>query len=205
MNPRLRTFGDSTDAGIISDGAIVRPITNISHEETPRDDRPLAVSALCDRGEGGIPHGGMAIGITVRAGQLRDRGAAHIGQGDRCTEQGDLAAALQHYGRAAALMQRLSDADPANPAFARDLTVAQNRIAAVLFAQGQLRQAAECYRRSSAVMEHLARTNPHNADFQDDLAWCRARLAEVRTAGGDDSNLSDERIAIRDNRGRSGI
>jgi tetratricopeptide (TPR) repeat protein len=190
---------------MISGGAIVRPIASITHDETQRDDDALAVSALRDRVEGGIQQGGMAVGITVRAGQLRDHGAAHIAQGDRCTAQGDRAAALQHYGQAAALMERLSAADPANPAFSRDLSVAQNRIAAVLFAQGHLREAADGYRRSIAVMEQLARTNPHNADFQNDLAWCRARLAEVSAASGNGGMLSEEPIVVRDNRDRSGI
>jgi tetratricopeptide (TPR) repeat protein len=189
---------------MISDGAIVRPITDITQNATPREDGALAVSALRDGVEGGIQHGGMAVGITVRAGQLRDHGAAHIAQGDRRTEQGDLAAALQHYGQAAALMQRLSAADPANPAFSRDLSVAQNRIAAVLFALGHWCEAADGYRRSIAVMEQLTSTNPYNADFQNDLAWCRARLAEVGAASRDAGKLADERIVVRDNCDRSG-
>ena len=178
--PGFRQDGASPDS---DQHPALQPVMSVAGDDTICTDDALAMRALRDRIESGSPAGGMAIGITVRAGQMRDQAAARIADGDRCTQRGDLAAALRHYDRAAALMRRLSAADANEPAFSRDLSVAQNRIAAVLFAQGHWREAADGYRRSIAIMERLAAANPHNGDFQNDLAWCRARLAEIPAAG----------------------
>jgi autotransporter strand-loop-strand O-heptosyltransferase len=152
--------------------AIAGTSHEVSREKTPH----AAVIAL--------PDGGMAVGVTVSAGEFMDRARVHIAQGDRHAQQGDLVKALANYREGAAIVRRLSDADAGNAGFQRDLSVAQNRIGAVLLAQGDLKGAIDEYRASFAVMERLTAANPDNAEFQRDLAWCNVRLAELLKAHG---------------------
>ncbi|HTO59868.1 MAG TPA: autotransporter strand-loop-strand O-heptosyltransferase [Bradyrhizobium sp.] len=126
-----------------------------------------------------LANGGMAVGVTVSAGECMDRARVQIAQGDRHAQHGDLVNALENYREGAAIVRRLSDADTGNAAFQRDLSVARNRIGAVLHAQGDLKGAIDEYRASFAVMARLAAAAPDNVEFQRDLAWCKARLAEL--------------------------
>lgn len=119
----------------------------------------------------------MAVGITVRAGALRDLAASHVGQGDRATARREHDEALKHYRTAAAIMQRLAAADPDNIAFLRDVSVCWNRIAAVLSASGDHTEASNHYRRSLGLLQRLIVMAPHHPDLPRDVAWCRAQLA----------------------------
>ena len=151
-------------------------ISGTSHEASRETPPHAAGIALAD--------GGMAVGVTVSAGALMDRARVLIAQGDRHAQQGDLLNALENYREGAAIVRRLSDADTANTGFQRDLSVARNRIGAVLHAQGDLKGAIDEYRASFAVMERLTAATPDNTEFQRDLAWCSARIAELLKAQG---------------------
>ena len=129
-------------------------------------------------------NGGMAIGVTVSAGELMDRARVHIAQGDRGAQQGDLVNALENYREGAAIMRCLSEAGDRNAGFQRDLSVALNRIGATRLAQGDLEGAIGEHRASLAIMERLTAANPDNIEFQRDLAWCNARIAEMLRAQG---------------------
>jgi autotransporter strand-loop-strand O-heptosyltransferase len=142
-------------------------------------------------------NGGMAIGVTVSAGELMDRARVHIAQGDRDAQQGHLVNALENYREGSAIMRRLSESDTGNAGFQRDLSVARNRIGAALLAQGDLQGAIDEHRASLAIMQHLTAANPNNIDFQRDLAWCNARIAELLRAQGRVADaLANKRAAL---------
>jgi autotransporter strand-loop-strand O-heptosyltransferase len=144
----------------------------------------------------GYANGGMATGVTVRAGDLMDRARLHIAQGDRDAQQGDLASALKNYRDGSAIMHHLSEAD-SNGGFQRDLSVARNRIGAVLMAQGDLQGAIDEHRASLAIVERLAAANPKNNEFQRDLAWCHTKIAELLKAQGRVADArTNERVAL---------
>lgn len=166
-------------------GGIVRPLARSEAEDAcqsctpaPRADEALAASTLHLPQPIAVHRGGMAVGITPRAGALRDLAASHVGQGDRATARREHGDALDHYRTAAAIMQRLAAADPDNVAFLRDLSVCWNRIAAVLSASGDHTEATNHYRRSLGLLQRLVVMAPHHPDLPRDLAWSQAQLAE---------------------------
>jgi autotransporter strand-loop-strand O-heptosyltransferase len=162
--------------------AMLRRIPGIGTECAPAAARtvhnPFPEKMPHSMGTGHV-NGGMAIGVTVEAGELMDRARVHIAQGDRDAQRGDLAAALKSYREGSAIMCRLSETDSRNAGFQRDLSVTRNRIAAALLAQGDLQGAIDEHRASLAIMARLTAANPNNIDFQRDLAWCHARIAEL--------------------------
>ncbi|WP_316207241.1 autotransporter strand-loop-strand O-heptosyltransferase [Bradyrhizobium sp. SZCCHNR3118] len=148
----------------------------------PRIDEALAVRALPAPAPIGVHRGGMAVGITPRAGALRDLAASHVRAGDHAAGKRDHASALRDYQAAATIMQRLATAEPDNIPLLRDQAVSWNRIAAVLTALGDHAGAADQYRRSLGLVQHLMASAPHHPDLQRDLAWSQARLADVLVA-----------------------
>jgi len=128
--------------------------------------------------------GGLAVGVTVAAGRLLDQAAAQIAEGDRTATAGDLVGALQCYKQSIDIVRQLTQADPDNAGFQRNLSVALNRIGAVLFAQRNLDGARAAYSAGLAMVQRLTAAHPANASFQRDLAWCHALLADVLAAQG---------------------
>lgn len=107
-------------------------------------------------------------------------------------EQGDLAlvratvADAQHdYEEAHRIAQRLTNADPKNTQWQRDLSVSHVRIGNVLVSQGDLPAALTAYRASLAIREVLAKRDGGNTQWQRDLYvsyWRLADLAEKQKA-----------------------
>ncbi len=107
-------------------------------------------------------------------------------------EQGDLAlvratvADAQHdYEEAHRIAQRLTNADPKNTQWQRDLSVSHDRIGNVLVSQGDLPAALTAYRASLSIAEVLAKRDGGNTQWQRDLYvsyWRLADLAEKQKA-----------------------
>ncbi|MBS0155338.1 MAG: DUF4062 domain-containing protein [Nitrospira sp.] len=107
-------------------------------------------------------------------------------------EQGDLArvratvADAQHdYEEAHRIAQRLTNADPANTEWQRDLSVSHDRIGNVLVSQGDLPAALTAYRASLAIREVLAKRDGGNTQWQRDLSVSHDRIGDVLVAQGD--------------------
>lgn len=156
-------------------------------------DQPIALAAVLAQPRGEVPHGGLASGVTVAAGILLDQAAAQISEGDRNARASDLPGALQNYKQSIDIVRRLTQADPDNAGFQRNLSVALNRIGAVLFVQRNLQGAHAAYSASLAVIEKLTAAHPAHLSFRRDLAWCHALLADVLGAQGRHAEAFEQR------------
>ncbi|BAM89986.1 hypothetical protein S58_40000 [Bradyrhizobium oligotrophicum S58] len=156
-------------------------------------DDPIALGALLARPHGDVTRGGLAVGVTVAAGRLLDQAAAQIAEGDRTVTAGDPASALQNYKQSIDIVRYLTQADPGNAGFQRNLSVALNRIGAVLFVQRNLDGACAAYSASLAIVRRLTAAHPTNPSFQRDLAWCHALLADVLAAQGRHAEAFEQR------------
>ncbi|WP_284415924.1 MULTISPECIES: autotransporter strand-loop-strand O-heptosyltransferase [unclassified Bradyrhizobium] len=156
-------------------------------------EEPIALAALLARPRGEVPHGGLAVGVTVAAGRLLDQAAATIAQGDRSAGASDLAGALQNYKQSIDIVRHLTQADPDNAGFQRNLSVALNRIGAVLFVQRNLQGALAAYSASLGIVQKLTAAHPGNVSFRRDLAWCHALLADVLGAMGRHAEAFEQR------------
>jgi autotransporter strand-loop-strand O-heptosyltransferase len=145
-------------------------------------DEPIALAALLARPRGDVARGGLAIGVTVAAGRLLDQAAAQIAEGDRSATAGDLISAMQNYRQSIDIVRHLTQAEPDNGGFQRNLSVALNRIGAVLFVQRNLPGAYAAYSAGLAIIQKLTAAHRGHLGFQRDLAWCHALLADVLAA-----------------------
>ncbi|WP_035658280.1 autotransporter strand-loop-strand O-heptosyltransferase, partial [Bradyrhizobium sp. STM 3809] len=174
-------------------GADAAARTAVAPSGSTDQEEPVALAALLARPHGDVVRGGLAVGVTVAAGKLLDLAAARIAEGDRNASSNDLAGALQNYKQGVDAIRYLTQADPDNAGFQRSLSVALNRIGAVLFVQRNLRGAHAAYSASLAVIQKLTATHPGNPSFPRDLAWCHALLADVLTAQGHHAEAFEQR------------
>ena len=158
-------------------------------------DQSLAVSALLEQRRGDVHGGGLAVGITVGAGKRLTHATDRITEGDGRARIGDLVTALQMYMQGAADVRLLTEADPNNTVFQRNLSIALNRIGAILFVQRDLEHAEATYRASLAIAQRLNAAQPDNPTFRRELAWCHALMAEVLTALGRHHDAFEQRRA----------
>ncbi|MGJ4919800.1 autotransporter strand-loop-strand O-heptosyltransferase [Bradyrhizobium sp. HKCCYLRH2060] len=166
-----------------------------SAPESVESDEPVALAALLERPRGDVARGGLAVGVTVAAGRLLDQAAAGIAEGDRAATASDLMDALQNYKQSIAIVRYLTAANPDDAGFQRNLSVALNRIGAVLFVQRNLEAAHAAYSASLAIIRKLTAAHRGNLSFQRDLAWCHALLADVLTAQGRHAEAFEQRRA----------
>ncbi|MGJ5216126.1 autotransporter strand-loop-strand O-heptosyltransferase [Bradyrhizobium oligotrophicum] len=156
-------------------------------------DEPIALATLLAQPRGDVARGGLAVGVTVGAGRLLDHAAAQIAEGDRTATAGDLVGALQNYKHSVDIVRHLTQADPDNAGFQRNLSVALNRIGAVLFVQRNLPGAHAAYSASLAIVQKLTAADRTNLGFQRDLAWGHALLADVLAAQGRHAEAFEQR------------
>ncbi|MGJ4888789.1 autotransporter strand-loop-strand O-heptosyltransferase [Bradyrhizobium sp. HKCCYLRH3099] len=161
----------------------------------PEHDQPIALSSLLARRTGDVPSGGLAVGVTVAAGRLLDQATARIAAGDQAATAGDLPTALENYKDSIAIVRHLTTADPDNAGFQRNLSVALNRIGAVLFVQRNLEAAHAAYSASLAIIRKLTAAHRGNLIFHRDLAWGHALLADVLAAQGRHAEAFEQRRA----------
>jgi len=92
-------------------------------------------------------------------------------------ERDDLAAAEKAFAEYRAIFERLTELEPANAGWQRELGVAYGQVSDVAWEQGDLAAAEEAFRRSLAIAERLAQLDPDNATWQDDLDEARDKTA----------------------------
>jgi tetratricopeptide (TPR) repeat protein len=112
---------------------------------------------------------------------------AHQDVGDAVAVAGDLTEALAHLTESRRICKGLTEADPSNTGWQRDLCVSHSRLGNVLFAQGDLAGALQAYQDSLAVSQRLATADPSNAGWQRDLVVSCLRMAMMaeRSGSGD--------------------
>ena len=77
-------------------------------------------------------------------------------------------------------MVRLTQGDPDNTDWQRDLSVCCNNIALVHEDNRRFAEALQEYRTSLAIVEHLCRHDPTNPLWQQDLEYTRRSMERVR-------------------------
>ncbi|MCH9807784.1 MAG: tetratricopeptide repeat-containing protein, partial [Alphaproteobacteria bacterium] len=87
-------------------------------------------------------------------------------------------AALKSYQASLAIRERLSQSDPGNAGWQRDLSVSHDRVGDVEKTQGNLSAALKSYQASLAIRERLSQSDPGNAGWQRDLWVSYWKLAE---------------------------
>jgi tetratricopeptide (TPR) repeat protein len=83
---------------------------------------------------------------------------------------GNSAEALEAHGKAAAILQELAEANPADTEFQFVLTWSHNNIGNVLRTTGNSAEALEAHGRALAIMQKLTAAHPANIEFQKHLA-----------------------------------
>jgi tetratricopeptide (TPR) repeat protein len=102
------------------------------------------------------------------------------------TDQGSIARfrttitdALENYEEAHRLSKRLTEIDPTNTEWQRNLSESYYRFGNVAIAQGKLEEAASAYGESFAIAKKLAEANPTNTEWQRNLSVSYERLGDV--------------------------
>ena len=93
--------------------------------------------------------------------------------------------ALQEYGKGAALLQRMADANPNDTKLTRTLAIQYHGMGRSLVRLKQPTKALELHRRAIAMLERLAQQEPNSPQFNADRAGAAVRLSEALLAAGD--------------------
>ncbi len=104
--------------------------------------------------------------------------------GDLATAQGNLPEAQRLFGESLRIRQRLSESDPANAEWQRDLSVSLNKLGDLATAQGNLPEAQRLFGESLRIAQRLAESDPANAAWQRDLSVSLNKLGDLATAQG---------------------
>jgi tetratricopeptide (TPR) repeat protein len=110
--------------------------------------------------------------VITRARELQEERLeawGHNGQGDVRMAQGDGPGALAAYEAALAIREGLSQRDPANTQWQRDLSVSHERIGDVRVSQGDGPGALTAHEAALAIAEGLAQRDPANTQWQVDV------------------------------------
>jgi serine/threonine-protein kinase len=101
----------------------------------------------------------------------RALGQAYFELGRLTDRIGSKAEALAEHERARAIRQQLTDREPANTEFQRDLASSDNAIGKLLVQMGKPAEALAAYERARAVRQRLVDADPSATPYQSDLAW----------------------------------
>lgn len=102
--------------------------------------------------------------------------------GDVLQDQGKPAAAQAAFAESLAVRRRLSEQDPGNADWQRELAVTHSRVGGVLQRQGKLDEAQEAFDEYLAISRRLAEKDPDNAVWQRELALAHGRVGGVLQA-----------------------
>jgi tetratricopeptide (TPR) repeat protein len=109
---------------------------------------------------------------------------AHDQLGDTLQAQGRLSEALREYEAGKQLRLDLTQRDPSNAGWQRELSVSHNCVGGVLAAQGRLSEALQEYLADLAIAERLAAHDPSNAGWQRELSVSHNCVGGVLAAQG---------------------
>ncbi len=124
----------------------------------------------------------------------------HADQGDLARIRTTLTDSRREYEQAWRTAQHLTDTDPTNSEWQRDLSVSYSKLGNVAQAQGKLGDAAQAYRDDLAIAKRLTAADPSNSQWQRDLAVSYETLGNVAQAQGkldDAAQAYHDSLAIR--------
>jgi tetratricopeptide (TPR) repeat protein len=87
--------------------------------------------------------------------------------------------ARESYRARLAIMVTLTEQDPENTGWQRDLSVSYAKVGDVQVADGQFAEAAQSYQQSLSILESLIKREPENAQWQEDLVLTYDRIGET--------------------------
>jgi tetratricopeptide (TPR) repeat protein len=102
--------------------------------------------------------------------------------GDVLQDQGKPTAALAAFAESLAIRRQLSEQDPGNADWQRELAVAHSRVGAALQRQGELDKAQAAFDEYLAISRRLAGQDPDNAAWQRELALAHGRVGKALQA-----------------------
>jgi serine/threonine-protein kinase len=133
-----------------------------------------------------------------------ETGRAHLRVGKIQAALGEKAAAVEHYGRAAALLRPLAEAYPEVPEYRRDL--AECHLSASYCQRNQPRLAEQDVLQAVALQERLAEQYPHERAYRQELArsynelvilWSDHRNQPRKAVGPSEKALALRRQLVR--------
>ena len=92
---------------------------------------------------------------------------------------GDAVRAGEHYRRALAINQRLTETEPKNPDYQNYLATVYAHLGELSERGDELDQASMYFRKSSVVFERLAGATPNNPAYSEPIAANNGRLALI--------------------------
>jgi tetratricopeptide (TPR) repeat protein len=104
---------------------------------------------------------------------------------------GDRAGALKSYRDSLAIRERLTNSDPGNAEWQRDLAIAHNRVGGVQQALGDSASALKSFSSSLTIARSLADSDPGNGEWQRDLAVTFSGLTRAHMHLGDKEKAAD--------------
>lgn len=125
----------------------------------------------------------IELGAGDAGGQARYRG--HTLLGDVLAAKGEPAEALEAYEAALREVAALSEREPDDVRWQRDLSVACDRIGDALATRGELDAALASYKCSLEVVEALVQREPGNVLWQRDLSITHDRIGDALDRKGD--------------------
>ena len=99
--------------------------------------------------------------------------------GDIETAQGNLTKAKANYEKGLKIAKTLTDMDPKNAGYKRDLSVSYNKLGDIETAQGNLANAKANYEKGLQIRETLTEMDPKNAGYKRDLAVSYEKMAQI--------------------------
>jgi tetratricopeptide (TPR) repeat protein len=107
-----------------------------------------------------------------------------VNQGDEASVRTTQADAQRHYEEAHRRALHLTELDPGNTGWQRDLSVSYEKLGNVAVAQGQLDQAARAYGDGLTIAKKLAASDPGNTQWQRDLSVSYNKRGDVALKQG---------------------
>jgi tetratricopeptide (TPR) repeat protein len=123
---------------------------------------------------------------------LHDLADSHNKLGEVLKRQGDLANALQEYGKGLAAMKEAAAKSPANDQWLRDIAENHRKIADVLEDRSNLARALEEQQESVRILTQLTAKDPDNGTWRHDLAESHRDIGWALKARGDRANAAKE-------------
>jgi tetratricopeptide (TPR) repeat protein len=104
--------------------------------------------------------------------------------GEDHRRKGDLAAALADFEDAAKIMERLVALHSENIPWKRDLSLSEDKIGDVLFAQGNLPDAKEYFRTALTLRKSIAAADPTSREWQRNVSVSHNKIGDTYMAQG---------------------
>jgi tetratricopeptide (TPR) repeat protein len=120
-----------------------------------------------------------ALGLFRQVSEPTGEAEASCLLGQTLQKRGLLSEALREYESAKQIMQRLTQLEPENTNFQRDLSMAHTCIGSAFQAQGQLRDALREYQAYKQIMLQLVQREPDNGDWRRRLSIACIRVGGV--------------------------